>query len=119
MAVIRGIEIEAQLIPNADGILYDPANTGNGATRGVITAAVSYANAATTGVEVNLVKAGGSSSTTNQNIKKDFALDETFTWPSLIGQTVVKGGALRGNDGGNGGTGVNIRITVTEFTGDS
>jgi hypothetical protein len=119
MAIIRGISVDGQLIPNANGTLYSTVGAGNSATRGVITSAVSYANTATSGVAIYVVPSGGSAGTSNQVASKDFALGEEYTWPELIGQSIESGGTLTGNDGANGGTGVNVILTVTEFTGDS
>ena len=118
MAIIRGISVDGQLIPNANGTLYSNVASGNSATRGVITSATSYATSAET-VELFIVPSGGSPGNANQISSKTFAIDEEYTWPELIGQSVETGGTLTGNDSGGGGTGVNIILTVTEFTGDS
>ena len=116
MAIQRGIVVGAQFVPNANGTLLTP---GVGITRIEITAVVMYANVATSGVELFFVPNAGSPSTTNQFLSKDFALDEEFLLPEAIGQAIATGGTLQGNDGGNGGTDVNIRFTITEFSGDS
>ena len=79
----------------------------------------SNANASTTGVELYIVPSGGSASTTTRTTLKSFSANETYTAPELIGQSIETGGTIQGNDGGNGGTGVNFTLTVTEFTGDS
>lgn len=116
MAINRGISIDAQFVPNATGTLYTPPT---GVTRAVVTSATMYANSTPSGVELFIVPSGGSASTTTQTTKKNFSLDETFTVPELIGQSIETGGTIRGNDGGGGGNNVNIILTVTEFTGDS
>lgn len=116
MAVKRGISTDPQLVPNVTGTLYTMPTIAN---RAVITAVTMYANAATTGVELYIVPAGGSANTTTRQILRGFAVDETFTAPEIIGQSIETGGTIQGNDGGNGGTGVNFTLTVTEFTGDS
>ena len=119
MAIIRGLSVDGQLIPNANTAIYSTSTLGNSATRGVITAAVGYANAATAGVSIFVVPNGGSAGNSNQVLSKDFAANEEYLFPELIGQSIELGGSLTANDGGNGGTGVNIVLTVTEFTGDS
>lgn len=116
MAIQRGIVVEAQFVPNANGALLTP---GVGITRIEITAAVMYANVATTGVELYFVPNAGSPSTTNRFLLKNFALDEDFLVVGALGEAIAAGGTLQGNDGGNGGTDVNIRFTITEFSGDS
>ena len=116
MAIIRGVSVDAQLLPNATGTLYTPPT---GVTRAIITAANMYANAATTGTELYILPSGGSASDTTKVKHKDFAADEDDAAPQIVGQSIESGGELQGNDGGNGGTGVNITLTLTEFTGDS
>jgi len=116
MTIKRGVSVDAQLVPNATGTLFTP---GTGIKRAVITSATMYANVATLDVDLFIVPSGGSASTTTRITRKDFALDETFTVPELIGQSIETGGLLQGNDGASGGTQVNIVLTVTEFSGDS
>lgn len=115
-SIRRGISTDPQLVANATAALYIMPAT---ATRAVVTAVTMYANVATAGVELYIVPNGGSASTTNRTTLKSFSLNETFTAPELIGQSIETGGTIQGNDGGNGGTDVNFIITVTEFTGDS
>lgn len=116
MTIKRGVSTDAQFMPNTTGTLFTP---GTGISRAVITSVTMFANIATTNVALFIVPSGGSSSNTTLTTLKGFALNETFTAPELIGQSIEAGGTLRGNDGGNGGTDVNIIITVTEFSGDS
>jgi len=116
MTIKRGVSVDAQFVPNATGSLFAPAT---GITRAQITSVTMYANVATTNVELFILPSGGSASTTTRTTQKDFAANETYTAPELIGQSIETGGSLQGNDGGNGGTDVNIIITVTNFSGDS
>lgn len=117
MATIkRAISEDAQLVPNATGQLLTPAA---GITRIEITAVTMYANAATAGVELYLLPSGGSASTTTRVFLESFGLNESKLISELIGQSVEFGGSIQGNDGGNGGTGVNIIFTYTTFSGDS
>ncbi len=116
MTIKRGVSVDAQFVPNTSGTLFTP---GLGISRAVITSVIMYANAAVTGLELFIVPSGGSTTTTNRTILKSFSLDETYTAPELIGQSIEIGGTLRGNDGSGGGTDVNIILTVTEFSGDS
>lgn len=116
MAIKRGISTDPQLLPNATAALYTMPATAN---RAVVTAVTMYANVSTTAAELYIVPSGGSASTTTRTTLKNFAANETYTAPELIGQSIETGGTIQGNDGGNGGTDINFIITVTEFTGDS
>ena len=116
MTIKRGVSIDAQLVANGTASLFTP---GTGITRAVITAVTMHANAATAGVEVYIVPSGGSASTTNRTTDKDFAAKEIHLAPELVGQSIETGGSIQANDGGNGGTGVNFILTITEFSGDS
>jgi hypothetical protein len=116
MAVKAGVGVDALHVPNATGTLFTP---GTGVTRAVITSAVFYANIAGSTLALFIVPSGGSPTIANQVTSKALALDETFTAPELIGQSIETGGTLQGNDGGVGGTDISVVLTVTEFTGDS
>ena len=116
MAIKSGVAIDQQLIANATASLFAPDSA---LKRVVITSVTMYANAATDGVELYIIPSAGSASTTTRVLKKDFAVNERFTVPDLIGRSIEVGDTLQGNDGGNGGTGVNIGLTVTEYSGDS
>ena len=116
MAVKAGVSSDGVLVPNATGTVY---SLGTGVTRAVVTSAVAYANSAVTAGEFYIVPNGGSASTSNRIVQKDFAANESYTLPELIGQSVESGGVIQANDGGGGGTILNFVITVTEFSGDS
>ncbi len=116
MTIRRGVSVDAQLLANATASLFTP---DTGIKRAVITSATMYSNIAIEGVELFIVPSGGSASDTTQITQKDFSLDETFTVPELIGQSIETGGSIQGNDGANGGAAVNIVLTITEFSGDS
>lgn len=116
MTIKRGISIDAIFMPNATGVLYTPPT---GVTRGIINSVTLHANASVTSAELFIVPSGGSASTTNRSTRKNFAADETYTAPELIGQSIEAGGSLQGNDGGGGGAVLNVVITVTQFDGDS
>lgn len=116
MTIKRGVSVDAQLVPSTTGNLFVPAS---GITRAVITSVSIFAKVAVTGAEFFILPSGGSASDTTMSFKKNFSLAETYTAPELIGQSIESGGSLRGNDGGAGGTDLNIIMTVTEFSGDS
>ena len=116
MTIKRGVTVDAVFVPNATATVYQ---LPTGLNRAVVTGVNMFANVATTGVEMFVVPSGDSASTTTQLLKKNFAVDEAFLFPGLIGQAIEAGDVIQGNDGGNGGTDVNFKITVTEFSGDS
>lgn len=116
MTIKRGVPTPPILLPNATAAVYA---VPTGVTRVVITSVSMYANVATTGVEMFIDPNGGTATITTQTLKKNFALDETFLAPELIGKALLAGGTIQANDGGNGGTDVNFILTVTEFSGDS
>lgn len=116
MTIKSGVSIDAQHVPNATGALISPAS---GVTRLTITSATFYANVAGATISLFVVPSGGSPGISNQTTSKAFALNETYTAPELIGQSIEAGGSLQANDGGVGGTGISAVFTVTEFSGDS
>ena len=116
MTIRRGVSVDAQLVPNATGSLYTPPT---GVTRAIINSVAMYANAAVTDAQLFILPNGGSVSTTTRTTNKNFAANETYTAPELIGQSIEAGGSIQGNDGAGGGTVLNIIITLTEFSGDS
>ena len=116
MTIKRGVNVDGQFILNGNNSLFTP---GTGITRAVVTAVNMYANVATTGVELYIIPNGGSPSASNRILKKTFSQDESYNAPELIGQSIEDGATITGNDGGNGGTDVNITLTVTTFSGDS
>ena len=116
MTIKRGIEEAGQFMPNANQSLLDPDAS---LTRVVITSVNMFANTATTNVELFIVPPSGSPAASNQILKRDFSLKESYSAPELIGKVILLGGSLTGNDGGNGGAKVNITITTTTFSGDS
>jgi len=115
MTIKRGRSTDAQLVANATAAVHTQAAN----TRSVITSVSMTANAAVTGVQVFIVPSGGSASDTNLSFERDFAANETFTAPSMIGQGVEAGGTIQANDGSGSGTELNIIITRTEFSGDN
>lgn len=115
MLIKSGISVDGQLIPNATGSL---GTVPNGERR-VINSAVAYANIAGSTLNLFIVPNGGSATDSNKVIQRSMALDESYIVSELIGQGIEAGGSLSGNDGGVGGTDVNITYTYTKFTGES
>ena len=115
MGVKRGLTTAPQLVANATSIVF----TQTASTRSVFSNITMYANAAVTGAELYLVPSGGTANTTTRLFKRDFAADETYTVPDAVGQGILAAGTLRANDGGGGGSLLNIIITRTEYDGES
>ena len=115
MTIKRGLSTDAQLVATSAAAVHTQAAN----TRSVITAISMYANTAVTDAVVHLVPSGGSASDTNLVFQRDFALDETYTAPELIGQGIEAGGTLQAGDGSGSGTELNIIITRTDFSGTS
>ena len=114
MTIKSGVSVDPVLVPSVvAAILTPPLNT-----RVTINSATFYANAAATLI-LHIVPSGGSASNTNKVLDKALALDESFTAPELIGQSIEVGGTLQASDDGGTGTAISSVITTTEFSGDS
>lgn len=111
MAVTNKVLVEAKAAESVQTTQY----TATGVTTLIDKFTATNVSAAVTTITVNLVASGGAAGTTNIVTKtKSLQINEVYTFPELVGQTLAAGDFISTLAGTAGA--INIRVSGREVT---